>query len=1081
MVGSISDVGQNKPTNRNRQNDEIEEIEIDSGIYRSHENDNDDVDIDIDIDDEDIEEEIIISDFATISSGIHNAQMSPDFIVWCPTVDMIAFSPLQTPEQLKSQPLNSTTDTHTSPKSVPTGISFFRLSSQQVWSWASSISTKKNLTAIQPLAIAWHEDGRSFAAILRDGSCKVYNCSRGKHLYTIHQAPNSLNNPPIDNSSTTVGEKTFIPEIIPKSIVGNTTKTNDGLWTAISWSTYRFSESLINATPFLKLASTCNPLKSLPKMSFQNPAQLPADSKYVMRNVMEEIIHSKLIDIDSFEMTMQLCGNNKGEVDLSIYGAFDVGRFQLDKDCAAVVSIVPFKKTPQTVMILTKKQSEDIMKETYKLYTVNIDFIRRFGLYLLDVTIIPTQISAILEYLRAEVDGFKVEIKNMTAAQRTFYKELIAYVVKTEHKSKDPAFIQQELERQQQHPDTVQLMPFLVDALVTGFPEEEIDYWVSQGIRERGIRKWRKEILHGYENIRRKLFIYIMPACERLIANLGHLRGLSQWTERGAPLNLDSQLLGLAVEQATRLTIETNDFLWALNAEFLLFRSYANWIDLIYESVTKQSMRENPTEGPRLAHTLKVSDYINKYIPTVCEPYPFGRDHKKHPDNDDNNTNKEEENDTRANVNGLEPESVDNTPGIETLFENLNSTCNKILGKIKTNFLQNIKVCGPPKVITTEANTVVRIRNISEGKKNHQSSNTFDFSDITKGEEELTSYIVMYNEKINKSELVFAKIDVQQTLSSSSSSCIPSTTKNGVGREGGYAAKFQDKRINKSVVEICRVDVSLGDPNARVAQFDFIDDEDLMVLVTSPENTSKEEVNTNDNSSKLESATVLSMSYFDLMYTVAAYNNNNNNNEENLTNNNNGELSSLYKLACESIEESIPVNIKKSRRFSRNPDEDNTNTQGVDKKDKEIKKRKEEGGGGEQNGNSNIIDNDGKPQIIYNEFEDADDEEKRVEMIEQDFVPGSFAVNGNAGRRVGCLLEEDGHRYIFFDLDGEEYEERVIDVFEDETENQTENGNEYENGNEDGDVYQSQYYEYVVGEDNEDKENEDEKGEIIDS
>lgn len=72
---------------------------------------------------------------------------------------------------------------------------------------------------------------------------------------------------------------------------------------------------------------------------------------------------------------------------------------------------------------------------------------------------------------------------------------------------------------------------------------------------------------------------------------------------------------------------------------------------------------------------------------------------------------------------------------------------------------------------------------------------------------------------------------------------------------------------------------------------------------------------------------------------------------------------------------------------------------------------------------------------VFNEFEEADDEGKRAQMVERGFVPAQFAVNGALGRRVGCLLERDQRRYIFFDIDGEEYEEMDEEMGDDDKEN----------------------------------------------
>lgn len=90
-------------------------------------------------------------------------------------------------------------------------------------------------------------------------------------------------------------------------------------------------------------------------------------------------------------------------------------------------------------------------------------------------------------------------------------------------------------------------------------------------------------------------------------------------------LNLDAALLDKAVEQVSTLMREVNNYMWDMNAEFVLFRSYANWIDILYEQVTKTPLKENPGEGPRVAQTVKVAEYINIHLPVIEQVPPFGQ------------------------------------------------------------------------------------------------------------------------------------------------------------------------------------------------------------------------------------------------------------------------------------------------------------------------------------------------------------------------------------------------------------------------------------------------------------------------
>lgn len=44
-------------------------------------------------------------------------------------------------------------------------------------------------------------------------------------------------------------------------------------------------------------------------------------------------------------------------------------------------------------------------------------------------------------------------------------------------------------------------------------------------------------------------------------------------------------------------------------------------------------------------------------------------------------------------------------------------------------------------------------------------------------------------------------------------------------------------------------------------------------------------------------------------------------------------------------------------------------------------------------------------------------------QFDSSFIPVQLTINGNKGRRVGCVIAEDRMRYIVFDLDGQEEDE----------------------------------------------------------
>lgn len=77
------------------------------------------------------EEEEELTDFSNITAGSISGPVDPNFVFWCPTMDMVMFTP-------------ATDDG---------GLIVYRLSGQVVW----SITPRK--AKLQPVKAAWRDDG----------------------------------------------------------------------------------------------------------------------------------------------------------------------------------------------------------------------------------------------------------------------------------------------------------------------------------------------------------------------------------------------------------------------------------------------------------------------------------------------------------------------------------------------------------------------------------------------------------------------------------------------------------------------------------------------------------------------------------------------------------------------------------------------------------------------------------------------------------------------------------------------------------------------------------------------------------
>lgn len=876
--------------------------------------------------------------FPTISSGVHALRVSSNFIIWCPTIDMAGFSYLQ---QDPKDDVNNREE-------IPTGLTFHRLSGQQVWSTnlgsGSGITggAKRSQPSIQPISASWNETGRMFTLTQRDGSCKVYSSNTGKLLFTTCFAP----------------------------------ENQEFLWTSILSATFRFPESLIQDAPFRRLGFTTI-TKSLPKLTFTGLGPVLPNSRYMMRQVLEDTIHSKTADVDNFEMPIQIIGTNDGCVGLSLHGTFNIGKVELDnriKNQQEVISISSFADLSQAFVALTKTNGN-----IHNLYIINLDFLSSLNFYLFEVTQVPTQIDALLEYVCGEIDVVRTEIANMATAQLNFYQSLLE---EAEREGDIPAG--------QKKNAFENLMPLFLDTLLTGIPSQCISNWISRIVKERGVKKWKKETLHGYEIIRKKIFVYLIPALERVVLLLSQLGGLIKWVHNGGSiygilydtqgdgnrtglLDMDSSVVETASEQATNLIRELNSYLWTLNSEFLLYRSFCNWIEILYEEVTNIPLRDNSGEGPKIAQSTKVKEYICDVIPIIGTVPEFGQAYQGIPLNK-----------APAKKKMMVHKDENSERSLDYMFKRLRGTCGLIFEVIKKFLCSEVYSFKLLKV-ATEADITIKVHGVSRERTNAIPGFGDLGLDIGINKESTTqkkilkdsmwTYMAMHSES-RPGELVLVKFKVDQNENQSSAT------------------------DDAPLVEVCRIDVSMGNDKTRVIQFEFIDDQEILMLLSSGDEAGDDE--------EKETASLVSMSYFDLMYSIVVCKSD----------------EGVYETAVKSCD-TVVLHVSKSREFSTREVPTSSRPRSVFSKD----------------------GTDEKETVTFDEFEDAEDTEKREQLIENDFIPRSFSVNGRAGRRVGCLLERDGHRYIFFDLEGDGNEDEDEDDDDDDDDDENEDEDEYEDEN----------------------------------
>lgn len=400
---------------------------------------------------------------------------------------------------------------------------------------------------------------------------------------------------------------------------------------------------------------------------------------------MEEMIHNNAIkEPEKFEISVILRGSSTGVVSITLYNILNIGSIQINPK-ARVISINSKQDQTGHVILATNNHS-------LTLVPITLSFINEYGPYLADVTVTPAQVMATLEYIKDSLNNTRLEMNNMVSANSHFFASLNETINESEHNEgatsteKGLSNYLKSNNLSEEGEDKATAESLLLDSLLTGSVDPAVENWIQDYLRERGIKKWRKQCFYSYDHIRRTLFDYLLPACERLILFLTELRGLGKWKERGPALGIDADQLDVCITQVAAFTKMANDLIWSLNRQFGLFRYFCTWIEILFEEITGVPFKDQATDGiGKFTVTSKVVEYITEHI--------------YNPDDQDR---------------------VDLHRSAEDLlsaYEVLNNSCCQMLESIKSKMLNNTFASDGLTLVETDANKVHANVRIIESEK----------------------------------------------------------------------------------------------------------------------------------------------------------------------------------------------------------------------------------------------------------------------------------------------------------------------------------------------------------------------------
>ncbi|ANB13888.1 hypothetical protein AWJ20_4839 [Sugiyamaella lignohabitans] len=425
------------------------------------------------------------------------------------------------------------------------GIALYRISGQRIW----SIPGKRGAGHV--IRSSWRDDGKVLAVLYSDGSYQVIRTSNGKPVLSSGSGDSAI------DLSWAEGDIT----------------ANSGDGSKSEWSSS------------FKLMET-DVLDSLPRLQ-----ALPTKPGLLID------VKSSENSISNFDdaLSVVLTGDKSGSMNLSMFGIFSIDGIPISN--SNIKARDQSQHEPSAHFLKINSNPKDISRGTiivqndeskaFVYHKFHLGFIQKFGQnYLTEVSVIPAQISILIEYLQESVALLRKEANTIVEANNKFIS-----LESLNH-----------------------MRGYLFDFLITGTMCKKITKWIESN-NEMGYKRWNKTTITSYDVSNKILYENILPAIERLVVLLSRLRGLAKWKERGVPLGLSGEELDKTIRYAECFFKLTNKCLWEFTDEYEKFRSFALWLELGFESVLDRVVGFSRADEPATVRTTDIMKYITELLP----------------------------------------------------------------------------------------------------------------------------------------------------------------------------------------------------------------------------------------------------------------------------------------------------------------------------------------------------------------------------------------------------------------------------------------------------------------------------------
>ncbi|KAI1376808.1 anaphase-promoting complex, cyclosome, subunit 4-domain-containing protein [Hypoxylon crocopeplum] len=304
---------------------------------------------------------------------------------------------------------------------------------------------------------------------------------------------------------------------------------------------------------------------------------------------------------DSHKVDVMIVGTNDGQIHVSIYDSFVIGKFKYSlpessgKNPSLQLCHHASHPDLSTHMLVFKPSGDEKTSAIY-LIPMDLTFIYSSPENLSLLASKTTALQKLLRYVK------QVQMHMMHEWQLT--REL---------PTKFLSSINETLKESGNYGD-MGIGQALYHSVVTGHTFPEVAEWLVDQLSERGHKRWDRAVSSGLQALRTLVHENFLPALERIGIILSRLLGIARFHESKAEIGFTNAQITRVMDIVSCLMLVGNKILLVVMEELELFQSFSIWLRNEIDRLASSSLTDELTDKEAMMEHGKILAYIQQYM-----------------------------------------------------------------------------------------------------------------------------------------------------------------------------------------------------------------------------------------------------------------------------------------------------------------------------------------------------------------------------------------------------------------------------------------------------------------------------------